>query len=252
MNLEALLGELRENVLRDDAELASGPNDFLWSDETLVRYINEAQRKFARKTLLLRDASTPEVAQVTLRAGVSSYVLHDRVLAVVSAKYDTDSVDLGRVGRAAVTTLWYYEPPFFDPSQATALTPGRPRAFSTDETLDVDSQQAITLVVYPTPTATEEGKIIYLRTCRMPMSNFDINDLKAECELNEDYHLDMLEYAAFLALRNSDIDGHSAQSAEHEKRFTDAVEEALKDVRRKMRVPLRWQFGAGGFTWETV
>jgi len=105
MNLEALLGELRENVLRDDAELASGPNDFLWSDETLVRYINEAQRKFARKTLLLRDASTPEVAQVTLRAGVSSYVLHDRVLAVVSAKYDTDSVDLGRVGRAAVTTL---------------------------------------------------------------------------------------------------------------------------------------------------
>jgi hypothetical protein len=252
MNLEALLGELRDNVLRDNSELASGPNDQLWSDETLVRYINAAQQRFARKTLSLRDASTPEVVQVTLAAGVSSYVLHEKVLAVVSGKYDTDTVDLARIGRVIVTQVQNYDPPWFDPSSAGTLTPGRPRAISTDETLDVDTSGAVTLTVYPAPSSTEVGKVVYLRTARLPMDDFDVNTLDAECELPEMYQLDMLEWAAYLALRNSDIDGHSTAATDHESRFNAAVAEVLKDVRRKMRAPVKFNFGRGGFTWETI
>jgi len=252
MNLEALLGELRDNVLRDNAELAAGPDDQLWSDETLVRYINVAQQRFARRTLSLRDASTPEVTQVTLSAGVFSYVLHEKVLAVVSGKYDTDTVDLNRIGRVLVTQVLPYDPPWFDPSTVGTLTPGRPRAFSTDETLDVETAGAVVMTVYPTPTSTEEGKIIYLRTARLPLDDFDVNALSAECELPEMYQLDMLEWAAYLALRNSDIDGHSAAADDHKARFNDAVAEVLQDVRRKMRVPVKFNFGQNGFSWETV
>lgn len=251
MNLEALLAELRENVLRDDAELASGPNDQLWTDETLVRYINDAVQRFARKTLSLRDASTPEVVEVSLATGVSTYVLHESILAVVTARYDTDTVDLHRIGRSAVMLAVPHEdPPWFDPSAVAAATPGRPLAFSTDETMDVDVKQAVTMTVYPAPTAAENGKIIYMRTARLPLVAFDINELDAECELPEAYQLDMLEWAAYRATRNSDIDGHSSASERHEARFKAACEEVLKDVRRKMRAPIRFAFGSGGFTWE--
>ena len=252
MNLEALLGELRGNVLRDDAELASGPFDSLWSDETLVRYINDAQQRFARRTLSLRDASTPEVTQVTLATGVSSYVLHASVLAVLSARYDTDTADLQRVGRMLVAQIQPVDPPWFDPSTAATLTPGRPRAVQTDETLDVDSAGAVTLTVYPVPTSTENGKIVYIRTARLPLTRFTVDSMQDECELVEDYQLDMLEWAAYRALRNSDIDGHSADADKHEKRFNDATAEVLKDIRRKMRAPMRWQFGQGGFNWSTT
>jgi len=251
MNLEALLAELRENVLRDDAKLASGPNDELWTDETLVRYINDAQQRFARKTLSLRDASTPEVVEISLATGVSAYVLHESILAVVSARYDTDVVDLQRVGRARIMLVPPHEdPPWFSPSLVSPLTPGRSLAFSTDETLSVDPKQAVTLTVYPAPTVDENGKIIYLRTARLPLTKFDVEELDVDCELPEEYQLDMLEWAAFRATRNSDIDGHSSASERHEKRFDQACHEILKDVRRKMRVPMQWEFGRGGFAWE--
>lgn len=253
MNLEALLGELRDNVLRDNAELASGPIDQLWTDETLVRYINDAQRRFARRTLSLRDASTPEVAEVTLAAGVSSYSLHEKVVAVVTGRYDTDAVDLSRIGRALIANVHVQEQQlWFDPSTVSALSPGRPLAFSTDESLDVDTVGAVTLTVYPEPTSTEEGKILHLRTARMPLEDFSVDDMAMDCELDENYQLDMLEWAAYLALRNSDIDGHSVAAGDHAARFNAAVAEVLKDVRRKMRAPMRWNFGAGGFSWETI
>jgi hypothetical protein len=249
MNLEAMLGELRENVLRDDAELASGPNDQLWTDETLVRYINDAQQRFARKTLSLRDASTPEVVQFTLATGVSTYVLHASVLAVVTARYNTDTVDLARVGRARIVQFQPNDPPWFDPNNVSQMTPGRPLAFSTDEAIDSDQKGSVTLVVYPTPTSAENNLVVYLRVARLPLVEFDIDDLDTECELDDDYHLDMLEWAAYRALMNSDIDGHSDSAEKHKDRFTDAVNEVLKDVRRKMRVPMRFEFGQNGFTW---
>lgn len=251
MKLEELLDELRVNILRDDSELASGPSDELWTDETLVRYINDAQQRFARRTLSLRDATTPEVVEVPLAAGTATYVLHKSVLAVVSARYNTDSYDLTRVGRAVLAVVRPEDNLWFDANNVSSMTPGRPLAVSTDESMDVDSK-AVMLTVYPTPSATEEGNIIYLRTARLPLDDFTIDKPQAVCELDDTYQLDMLAWAAYRALCNSDIDGHSAQAKDHEQRFNTAIAEILKDVRRKMRAPIRFEFGRGGYTWETV
>jgi hypothetical protein len=251
MELEALLDELRGNVLRDDSELATGTvDDSLWTDETLVRYINDAQSRFARKSFSLRDATTPEITQVTLATGVSSYVLHTSVLAVVSGRYNTDTVDLPRVGRVVIQSAQPDDPPYFDPNIPAAMTPGRPQAFGTDETIDVDAPGSVTLTVYPAPTATEDGTTLYLRVARLPLDPFDIDKTEAECELPEGYQLDMLEWAAYRALRNSDIDGHSSTADKHEKRFNDAVTEVLRAVRQKMRAPITFEFGRAGFTWD--
>lgn len=249
MNLEELLGELRTNILRDDAELASGPSDTLWTDDSLVLYINDAQKRFARRTLSLRDSTTPEVVEVALVSGIATYALNASVLAVVSARFDTDTHDLTRVGRAVLAIVRPEDNVWFDSNNIAAMTPGRPRAFSTDEGLEADSK-AVMLTVYPTPTDAEDGLLLNLRVARLPLVDFSIDKLNVESEIDEMYQLDMLEWAAFRALRNSDIDGHSSAAKDHEKRFNDAAQEVLKDIRRKMRAPMRFEFGRGGFAWE--
>lgn len=251
MRLEAALDELRGNVLRDDAELASGPDDRLWSDETLVRYIDSAQNRWARRTLALRDASTAEVVEVTLQAGVSLYDLHSSILSVVSARYDVDTTDLARVGHSLVSLAATHDPLWFDPTAVGVLTPGRSRAFATDETVSVDTPGAVTLQVWPAPSASEEGKIIHLRVARKPLVQLTLDNVETELEIPEEYQLDALEWAAFLALRNSDVDGHSEAASKHETRFNGAVQEVLKDMRRKLFAPIGWRFGQNGFSWSS-
>lgn len=250
MILEELLDELRDNILRDNAELASGPNDQLWTDETLVRYLNDAQRRFARKTLTLRDSSTAQVVEVPLATGVSSYTLHKSVRAVVSAKYGTERLDLTRVGHRLIAEASSPEAPTFDVNSTSTLTPGRPLAFATDEALDIPEDSAVVLTVYPAPTAEENGDIIYLRVARTPINDLDVADVEGAPEIASEYHLDLCEWAAYRCLRNSDIDGHSDRAVKHEKRFNDAMAEALKEREQKQHAPMAWDIGGHGFSWR--
>lgn len=248
MKLEELLDELRGNVLHDDAGLASGADDRLWSDETLVRYLNDAQRRFARRTLCLRDASTPEVVEVALTADVAAYTLHKSVRAVVSARYDTDVVDLARTGHVAMQQLLPPETAVFDVNRVTALTPGRPIAISTDESMDLPENSSVVLTVWPTPTSTEEGKIVYLRVARVPLCDLTLDKTDTAPELPEEFHLDLCEWAAYRCFRTADLDGASDKASQHEQRFEAAVNEALRDQRQKMFAPTRFNFGA--FSWN--
>ena len=251
MNLEELLDELRENVLRDDAELASGPDDRLWSDDTLVRYLNDAQRRFARKTLLLRDSTTPQVVEVLLATGVSAYRLHKSVRAVISARFEESEGNLVRVGNALIREVQPVEEPYFDVNSLSTLTPGIPRAFDTDESFDIPENSSMRLTVYPAPREDENEKKVLLRVARMPINDLDLEYAEdSSPEIPEDYHLVLCEWAAFLSLRNSDIDGHSDRAARHEKRFNDAIEEAMREARRKLNTPIEFRFGRFGFSWE--
>lgn len=254
MKLGDLLTELRENILHDRSDRVSGSPDYLWSDETLIRYINEAQRRFARKGLVIRDATTPEVAQVTLQTGVEYYPLHAATLAVISARLTGDAADLARAGHAAFDTYRQPDPYFFDPSQLTTLAPGKPLAYSTDEYLspdDYDSHSVITLRVYPVPTATYNGQIIKLRTLRLPLYELTASCLSAIPEIPEDHHIEMLDWAAYLALRIVDVDGGwPARANEFRASFEDHVKNARNAMMRKLFTPLQWGFGRNGFSWE--
>jgi hypothetical protein len=250
MTLAELLSELRINLLRDDSDLFSGPNDKLWTDETLVRYINDAQRRFARRTLTLRDASTPEVVEVQLAAGVSVYTLHKSVRAVASARYDVDTADLQRAGHSILNeTSDYDTTPYFDVNTMQQMA-GRPLAYATDETMDAGDDSAVTLRVFPTPTATEDGKIVYLRVARMPLRDMTLDDPDVPLEVPEDYHLDLLEWVAYRAFRTADLDGASDKAKQHEDRFNVVMGEALNEQRRKMLARIGWNFGRAGFSWS--
>ena len=253
MILGELLQLLRGSILNDRSDRASGSSDYLWTDETLVTYINEAQRKFAAQGLVLRDGTTDEVTKITLVAGQSSYVLHDSVLAVISAKMATQDADLSRVGHAVLAAYRAPTDSWVDPATFQALPAGAPLAYSTDEGLqsvDSDSLSQITLRIHPTPSAAQDGNILRLRVVRKPLDKLAIGSPSASPEIPEDYHIEMLDWAAYLALRIVDDDaGSPKRAADFKATFEENVRKARTEVMRKLFAPMDWGFGRGGFSW---
>ena len=161
MNLNDLLDTLRRDILHDRSDQVAGDNDQLWSDTTLIRYIDQAQRRFARRSLCIRGLVT------FVTAGYQQdYPLDPSVLAVYSARnmgngayiagvyasgaYNTavppafvatpltppiypDTGDLGRTGHAARSYVRRDSDVFWDVNNIATLNPGKPLAFDTDE-----------------------------------------------------------------------------------------------------------------------
>lgn len=255
MTLEEQLSELRFNVLRDRSDLIQGDLDSLWDDATLVRYIGDAERRFARQSLILRDSTTPEATRVVLKNGVQTYPLHRSVIAVISARYIDASgtpYDLQRTGHAIVVQSSPIENLVFDPADpyTSSLPPGPPLAYFTDETLVYARQARVTFSVYPVPSPTEDGSTLSLRVIRLPMTRYGLDCLDRESELPEDYQLDVLEWAAYRAQRTFDGDAGAPTSAEqHKAAFQEAVTAATREAKRKMFVGTQLAYGANGFTW---
>jgi len=251
MNLEELLDELRHNILHDRSDQIAGDSDQLWSDRTLIRYINEAERRMARQALILRDAVTPEATLIQTVAGQKFYALHPSVIAVISAKCHGDVADLARAGHAALSTYHTPDTYFFDPSSLSVLPPGKMVAYSTDEGLlqdDAGTVRVVTFRAYPAPDATHV-QAIHLRVIRTPLRK--LRNLQDIPEIPEDHHLDMLDWAAYLALRIVDHDaGDPDRAAEFKASFQAHVDEAKKLAMRKMFTPAPWGFGRNGFSWE--
>lgn len=252
MNLQELLDELRLNILHDRSDRSGGDTDYLWSDATLIRYIDEAQRRFARRSFVLRDSSTPECTLVTLKTGVSEYALHPSLISVLSAKYPTDRNDLARAGHSVLnagvraTDNW-------DLSRQPLAAVGKPVAFATDEQVvmgDEDSSATISMRVFPTPDLASNNLVLRLRVVRSPIDRLTPASLSAVPEIPEDHHLEMLDWAAYLALRIVDDEAGSPKRAgDFSTTFESHVQEARKQVMRKLFAPKPWGFGRGGWAW---
>ena len=250
MNLDDQLSELRFNILRDRSDIIAGDTDSLWSDETLVRYIKDAERRFARQSLILRDSTTASVVQIKLKTGVQDYPLHPSVLAVLSAKWKDDAFDLQRSGHALIKQANPPEFLSFDPSAPTSVSPGRPLAYFTDETVVYAHSGRVVLSVYPAPSSVENDTIVYMRVIRLPVVRYSMDDLDRESELPEDYQLDVLEWAAYRAQRGFDSDAGAPTSAEaHKAAFDLAVQNAIKETKRKMFSNIPFRYGVNGFSW---
>lgn len=253
MNLQQCLDMLKNNILYDRSDRVAGTPDWLWSDETLVAYINESQRRFARLGLILRDG-TSDVTRVTLQEGVGTYELDPSIIAVMSVRYPGDTADLPRGGHSAFDTYRQPDTYWFDPSMFSSRNPGKPVAFSTDERVgpdDNDSQTAVTLRVYPIPAAAQTGQVLQMRVVRLPVEDLTLDNLEAVPEIPRDHHLEMLDWAAYLALRMVDVDGgFDSKADKFAGTFEVNVKAAKNNFLRKMFTPQTWSFGRDSFSWE--
>ena len=81
MNLQELINELRI-ALADEVE------PYLWSDEALTSYLNEAVQESCERALLIEDMTTEAVCRISLQPGQAVYRLHPSVLKVERALVD--------------------------------------------------------------------------------------------------------------------------------------------------------------------
>lgn len=265
MVLGDLIEELRENILRDRSDQVPGANsDRLWTDKTLVRYINQAQDRFAKRTECLRDATTPEVCYLTTVVGTDRYALDPRVIGVLSARYwgdptntvPYDGADLARVGHANLDTYRAVDNRWFDTSYLTVATPGKTLAFTTDEGMMADGRNSLNAMIFRTfpNVGTGYSGLIKLRVVRLPLWRLRLENLDGQPEVPEQYHLNMLDWAAYLALRGPDLDVAGGDAPQRAKDFAASfeqhVQDAKRELERRMFRPAAWQFGQNGYTYE--
>lgn len=234
-----MLDELRGNMLRDVSDEVggqSGDGD-LWSDRTLVRYIEDGVVRFAVQTCCLRDDTTPELTQITLQSGVEQYALDPRVIAVLNARFPGTYF----LSRTTYGGLFSNRGDLTSGNPVRDSYAGCPRQFYTD-------RQTGHLGVFPTPGEQEDGKVIHLRVARKPLAPLTTNDLKAVPEIPEEYQLDVLDWAAYRALRNHDADAENmAKANSHKKRFEDTVVELSRQAKRLLAQDIQFDLRAN---WE--
>jgi len=254
MTLGELLLELRENVLHDRSDQINGVTDQLWSDTTLIRYIDQAQNVFIRRTGYIRDGNTDAVTEITILSGQTIYKLNPTVIGILSAKLEGATTDLARAGHTNLDTYSKPDTYFFDVNSLAMLPPGKPLAFTTDEYLDNDVHGSTGLVVfrlYPEPSIDYNNQVINLRVIRKAITPLTLRELSAVPEIPEEYHFDLLDYAAYLALRIVDHDaGNVSRAAEFLSTWKDKLDKAEIELRRKLFAPTVWGFGRNGFMWE--
>ena len=284
MTLDDLLDALRRDILHDRSDQVAGDTDQLWSDTTLIRYIDQAQRRFARRSLCIRDG-TSALTQFTTVKYQQDYVLDPSILTVMSVRsmgngayvngvylagaYNTatppvfvaapagtaiiypDAADLGRAGHAARRRVDIADDYYFDVNNLSSTDYGKPLSFETDETMASSGGSAgvVTLRLYPAPSPDWAGSVMQMRVTRLPATRLTPSNKQAVPEIPEDYHLDMLDYAAYLALRIVDHElGDPERAAEFRASFDQHVEEARIEIQRKTFVPQPWGFGGSGFS----
>lgn len=223
MTLNQLLIELRRNILRDTSDAVSADeSDLLWTDQTLATYINEAYFRFCHLTEYLQDASSPDVCYLTLVEGQREYALHPATIRILSAEHGNKvlpvtNTDLLHGNQADIA------------GYQSSVRPDRPGIISL-----IPDYQLGMVVAVGSPTVDEVATPVRLRVSRYPLEKLSLDDADAEPEIPERFQLDMIEWAAFRALRNHDVDAENmAKASAHSTRFERAVEEVKNEF--KMR-----------------
>lgn len=208
MELKALISAVRTRL--DDLT-----KPFLWSDDEITLYLNEAEREAAERALLIEDDRTPSVVEIALRANIGEYDLHESVLSILRAKIDGQAKPLTLTTRAKLDTQvkdWEDEA-------------GTPECFIDDEAR---------IVIYPIPSAVG---VLRLRVKRLPIDPLDRQEMTRGPEIHERHHYRMIDWALRCAYLKPDADTFDQKRADtYEAEFTRSFGVRLDaDTQRKQR-----------------
>lgn len=95
MTLDELIDTFRKRM-QDTAE------PYLWSDEEVIEFADDAENEAAERASLLRDTTTAEICEVDVVADTAAYLLDARIIRVERAKLDLGSVPLVLSSTAAM------------------------------------------------------------------------------------------------------------------------------------------------------
>lgn len=223
MTLNQLIDELRRNILRDVSDAVSADEaDLLWTDDALTLYINDAYFRFCHLTEYLQDATTEAVCYITIVQGQREYDLNPAVIRVLSAEF-------GNLILPVTSTDHMHGDQTEFASYQSVRREDYPGVYAVVPDYEIGK-----LIVVGTPAAEDAGKKLRLRVSRYPLERLTLDEPDKSPEIPERFHLDMIEWAAFRALRNHDVDAENmAKASAHSTRFERAVEEVRNEFRMR-------------------
>lgn len=184
MNLGQLIAQFRNYM--DDKQAP-----YLWDDEEVILYINEAEREVARRSRCLTDSLDPEICYIPVTAGQSTYKLDPRILYLRRVKTDQHNNLLCPV-RCHLLEI---------EDNKWESRHGR-----VDRIVMDHNSRAITLYRVPSVDQT-----LRLTVVRLPVR--EMSSLSDVPEIPSEYHLQMLNYAYYLAYSKQDVEGKNMELA---------------------------------------
>lgn len=191
MYRQEFIRTLREDYLDD---ITSNPDqddsDYRWSGGFLTRAIATAELEACRRADLIHDTTTAAVCTITLVAGTYLHAIHSKVTVLDKVIYD--GAEIPKVTEGYLKANYGAEWRDDTGAPTSYMVLGRK------------------IRLYPIPTATEADDEVSLEVYRLPMARFTTTP-----EIPEEYHLDLCEYAAYLAFRRHDEDTKDNRKADY-------------------------------------
>jgi len=236
-----MLSHVRE-YLDDYTDIIDGDPDQLFSDESLVRHLNEGQKILCRRSWCLIEYGKPPAGILVLATGKTLYDLHPSVLRVFDATPSTQVAPLGRSTDIQLRDPSPISSDAFDVGEAavredTALT-GATLAFATD----AGTRQ---IRVYPAPTATQNGIVVSLKVARLPINELTLDDADAEPEVDSQWHLPICDYAIGKSLMRPNLDTQSKADGR------ELLATFMEDVRQARQERVRAELGSGRWAFSS-
>lgn len=212
MNLGEALIELRDR-LDDIAE------PYLWSNERLVQYIEDAQAEAADRARLILDDESP-LTRFTTEADKALYRLDPAILNVEAVLLDGFPLE-----RNHEQWLDEHRPRWRSDT-------GHPLSF-------IEREDGKHIRLHPTP---QSAVPVQMQVYRLPREPLAADDLDAEFEIHERHHMRMLDWAARLAYLKRDADTEDRRRADtHEAFFIESFgirrDANVQRKQRPRRVP---------------
>ena len=210
MKLNELVSHTRCSLLRDTAK----PQ--LWTDTELVRFLNCGYKDFAIRTHNIIDDATPAYTTFDTVIGQDVYDLDPVVLLINElgiAEYDiTDPL---------LPLLTNYTP-----LQDRMRGQGK-RIFMSGRPYYYTAQvRTNSIRLIPTPDAVYTIEMVVARKPK-----YDLSQGTDTPEINEEYHLNLCDFAAWRALTGNDPDGTNMTAG---KAFRDIYDLAVRDAKRAL------------------
>lgn len=187
MTLEQLIA-----IFREDAGDQLEP--FLWSNDVVLSWFNEAQSEAAVRGRLLLDDYTPAVCQIPVEAGRASYPLHSKVYEIAHIRLEP--APQSQDGLKLVTREYLDR---IEPQWRTRQ----------DMRCVYVIQSETTLRLVPAPR--DAGQLV-LEAYRLPLKQLQ-NDMDKP-EIHEAHHARLVHWVLYRAFSKPDADGFDAGRAQ--------------------------------------
>ena len=191
-----------ENMIRRFRALAQDTEQpFLWSDEAVIEWLNDAQAQACVRGRLIREDENPAVCQIALTPGQHTYPLHASVYELINLRIKGSGAESSR-SMAIKSREW------LDANVRDWRDMDRPSQWliQDDTTLRVVG-------------AIQAGDVLHLECYRLPIKQL-ANDMDKP-EIHAAHHVHLIQWALHKAFSVPDADGFdAARSAAAEAEFT--------------------------------